>query len=183
MGIKRGIIEILFYDMQFFRSQQWTNYDPNFVLDPINLYPNTPNSIYYQSGNPDPNPNQYSSNVHSSGFYISSEVNPMEQMKLILGLRAENYVQRHTGRDQKYASGDLESGSNLDNDIVLESFRLFPSVNMIYSVAERQNIRPLTRKQLPVHPLKSSPLPRSLIRYQTGFLMAACLLTAIGTVI
>ncbi len=140
-GYKSREYEILFYNMQFFRTQRWTNHDPNFILDPINIYPNSPNSIYYQSGNPDPNPNQYSSNVKNSGFYMSSELNPLKQMKLILGLRAENYIQMHTGRDQKYAAGDLENGRNLDDEIVLESFSFFPSINLIYSVAERQNIR------------------------------------------
>ncbi|MEX0982108.1 MAG: TonB-dependent receptor [Bacteroidales bacterium] len=141
-GYKARDYEILFIKMQFTGTQRWTNYDPNFVLDPINLYPNRPNSVYYI---PDPieppNSNQYSSNVHNSGSYISAEVNPLEQMKLILGLRAENYVQRHTGRDQTYARGDEVNGKNLDNEIVLESLSLFPTVNLIYSVAERQNIR------------------------------------------
>jgi TonB-dependent receptor len=140
-GYKTRNYEILSYNMQFFRTQRWTNHDPNAILAPINQYPNTPNSVYYQSGNSDPNPNQYSSNVHRSAFYISSEMNPFDQVKLILGLRAENFVQRHTGRDQKYASGDLENGSNLENEIVLKSFGFFPTVNLIYSVAERQNIR------------------------------------------
>ncbi len=133
--------EILFFDMQFFGGQSWTVADPAIVLNPGNIYPNRPNSIYYQSGNPDPNPNAYKSNVNNTGFYISNEFTPIAKLKTILGLRAENFVQRHTGRDQRFASGDTENGINLDNEIVLEAFDLFPSVNLIYALTEDQNLR------------------------------------------
>lgn len=133
--------EILFFDVQFFGSQSWSNPDPNNVLDPINLYPNKPNSIYYQSGNNDPNPNSYESNVNNLAGYVSGEMYLMPKLKTILGLRVENYVQRHTGRDQVYAGGDLVNGKNLDNDKVLESTDLFPSVNLIYELTKSQNLR------------------------------------------
>jgi TonB-dependent receptor len=133
--------KILFYDVQFFGGQLWPVPDPSIVLNPENIYPNRPNSIYYQSGNPDPNPNAYESNVVNTGSYISNEMSFLSKYKVIIGLRIENYVQRHTGRDQRYASGDIENGSNLDNEKVLGSFDLFPSVNIIYSFQEGQNLR------------------------------------------
>ncbi len=133
--------EILFFDMQFFGGQSWPDPDPAIVLNPANIYPNRPNSIYYQSGNSDPNPNAYQSNVNNTGFYISNEFNPFSNLKTIVGLRAENFVQRHTGRDQRFASGDTENGINLDNEKVLEAFDLFPSVNLIYALTGNQNLR------------------------------------------
>lgn len=133
--------EILFYDIQFFGSQDWPNPDPNVVLDPENIFPNSPNSIYYQSGNNTPNPNEYQSNVLNTGIYISNEMYILPRLKTILGLRAENYVQRHTGRDQPYSAGDFENGNNLDNEKVLDSFDFFPSVNFIYALTEEQNLR------------------------------------------
>lgn len=138
---KQRAYEILFFDIQFFGSQDWPNPDPSVVLNPENLYPNRPNSIYYQSGNNDPNPNAYESNVNNTGAYLSNEFSPLPNLRTILGVRAENYVQRHTGRDQRYASGDIENGRNLDNEKVLESLDFFPSVNMIYSINEQQNLR------------------------------------------
>lgn len=140
-NFKQRDYEILFFDVQFFGSQSWSNPDPNNVLDPTNLYPYKPNSIYYQSGNNDPNPNSYESNVNNLAGYVSSEMYLMPKLKTILGLRVENYVQRHTGRDQVYAGGDLVNGKNLDNDKVLESTDLFPSVNLIYELTESQNLR------------------------------------------
>ncbi|MGC9471445.1 MAG: TonB-dependent receptor domain-containing protein [Bacteroidales bacterium] len=133
--------EILFFDMQFFGTQNWPDPDPARVLDPVNIYPNRPNAIYYQSGNNDPNPNAYRSNVQNTGIYVSGEFSPLRFLKLVLGVRAENFVMRHTGRDQRYASGDHVNGRNLENEKVLESFDFFPTANAIISLSEQQNIR------------------------------------------
>ncbi len=133
--------EILFYDILFTGGQDWPNPDPNVVLDPENIFPNTPNGIYYQSGNNTPNPNEYQSNVLNTGIYISNEMYILPRLKTILGLRAENYVQRHTGRDIAFASGNTEAGNNLDNEKVLDSFDFFPSINFIYALNEEQNVR------------------------------------------
>jgi outer membrane receptor protein involved in Fe transport len=138
---KRRDYEILFFDMQFFGSQSWTNPDPATVLDPENIYPNKPNSIYYQSGNNDPNPNQYESNVNNFAGYVSNEFYVFPKLKSILGVRIENYTQRHTGRDQNYASGDVINGKNLDNDIVLESTDFFPSIGLIFEQNSQVNLR------------------------------------------
>ncbi|RME98102.1 MAG: TonB-dependent receptor, partial [Bacteroidetes bacterium] len=133
--------EILFFDMQFFGNQDWPNPNPATVLDPNNIYPNRPNSIYYASGNRNPNPNAYNSTVSNTAFYISNEINLSPALKTILGLRAENYVQRHTGRDQRFASGDVQGGRNLDNEVVLDNLDFFPSANLIYSLRKGQNVR------------------------------------------
>lgn len=133
--------EILFFDVQFFGGQSWTSSDPSKVLDDENLYTQGGNNIYFQSGNKDPNPNAYLSNINNTGFYVSNEFNIFKKLKTILGLRVENYVQRHTGRDQLFASGDVQNGTNLDNSIVLESIDLFPTANFIYKIQEKQNLR------------------------------------------
>jgi uncharacterized protein (UPF0261 family) len=51
-----------------------------------NLWPN--GTVYYNSGNNDPNPNQYNSNAFNAAAYISDEFNPSERLKAIIGLRA-----------------------------------------------------------------------------------------------
>ncbi|MFN2430057.1 MAG: TonB-dependent receptor domain-containing protein [Cryomorphaceae bacterium] len=133
--------EILFFDVQFFGSQNWPNPVPSAVLDPENIFPNSPNNLYYQSGNNDPNPNAYESNVNSTAAYVSTELSPLPNLKTILGLRMENYVQRHTGRDQRYSQGDEVNGRNLDNEKVLDAMDLFPSAIFIYALNENQNLR------------------------------------------
>lgn len=128
---------ILSYNLAFFGSQPtWTG-DASEVLTDETLYPN--GTLYYISGNNEPNPNQYNSTASNTAVYVSSEFNPTKRLKAIIGLRAENYVQRHTGRDVEFAN--LGTGNNLDNEIVLDALDLFPSGNFIYSIRENMNIR------------------------------------------
>lgn len=130
--------EILFYDIQFFGGS--TSFDPipNDVLTDENLFPI--GNIYYQSGNNTPNPNEYNSTVSNTAFYVSNEADLLPSLKTIVGVRAENFVQRHTGRDQRFASGD-PNGNNLDDEKVLDALDFFPSVNLIYALGEEQNLR------------------------------------------
>ena len=97
-----------------------------------NIYPN--GNLYFSSGNPDPNPNEYNSSSQNTAAYISNEFSVVEDFKAILGLRGENYVQRHTGRNQ-------QNTLSKDNEEVLSSFDLFPSANLIYSMSDNQNLR------------------------------------------
>jgi outer membrane receptor protein involved in Fe transport len=105
-------------------------------------------------------PNEYNSTVSNSAAYISNEFSPFSRFKATIGLRAENYVQRHTGRDQRAAarisnaidqgiSVDivkeqiLEDGDGnfLDDEKVLDALDLFPSANLIYELKENMNLR------------------------------------------
>lgn len=138
---KQRQYEILFFDIQFFGAQNWPNPEPNEVLNPENLFPSGNNNIYYQSGNNTPNPNEYNSNVLNSAAYVSSDQRWNDKLRTIVGVRAENYVQRHTGRDQRWAGGDTINGNNLVNEKVLDALDLFPSVNIIYALTEEQNLR------------------------------------------
>ena len=133
--------QILSYDVQFFGLQSPWEPDASQVLDPINLYPSSINNIYYQSGNVTPNPNQYNANISNLGAYVTEEFMPLKNLKLIIGVRMEDYAQRHTGRDQAYASGDTINGRNLENEVVLSSTRLFPSSSLIFYATEKQNVR------------------------------------------
>src|SRR5690606_21747428 len=129
--------EILSYDMQFFGVQPDFRGDPNNVLTDANLFPN--GRVYYASGNNTPNPNEYNSTVDNTGIYVANEFSPTSKLKTIVGLRAEKYVQRHTGRDVEYAS--FGTGNNLVNAKVLDALDFFPSLNVIYALTDQQNIR------------------------------------------
>lgn len=134
--------EIRSYNIQFFGAQQpnWTP-DANGVLVDQNIYPSVNNNIYYASGNSNPNSNQYNSKVNNLSGYVLEEVNLTDNLKAIFGVRAENYTQFHTGRDQRYAAGDVVTGKNLVNAEVLNVFNLFPSLNFIQKLGEKTNIR------------------------------------------
>ncbi|HKK62793.1 MAG TPA: TonB-dependent receptor [Bacteroidales bacterium] len=125
--------EILAVDIQFSGTQpKWSGPDPSLVTSENNLYPT--GIVYYQSGNANPNPNQYTSDVQNASLYISNELELFSNLKTILGVRAEQYIQRHTGRDATNAI-------RLDREKVLESIDLFPSANLIYALTENQNLR------------------------------------------
>ncbi len=80
------------------------------------------------------NPNQFTSSIQNTSGYLSTQIIPFKRLKTVIGLRAENYIQRYTGQDQL--------GYNvLNNDVVLDNFGLFPSLNLVYAATEKQNIR------------------------------------------
>lgn len=129
--------EILSYDLQFFGAQPDFGIDPNRVLLDENLYPD--GTLYYNSANSTPNSNEFNSNSSNLGLYASAEINPSDKLKAIIGLRGEKFQQRHTGRDVQYAQ--LGTGNNLEDELVIDDFDLFPSVNLVYAVTEEQNVR------------------------------------------
>jgi len=80
------------------------------------------------------NPNQFNASTTNISSYLSAELNLVSGLKTIIGLRFENYVQYYTGQDQL--------GTNvLDNDRVLNNLDFFPSVNLVYNLSGRQNLR------------------------------------------
>jgi outer membrane receptor protein involved in Fe transport len=153
--------EILEYQLAFFgRQPEWTENDLNLVLVDDNLFPNSGNA-YYQSGVLDPNPNEYNSSLRNIGFYVSAEVNPTDKLKAIVGLRAEDFEQKHTGRDRIAAQTiqsalrrgeelssvisriqeDPNLGRVLDDEKVLDALDFFPSLNTTYAINDEQNLR------------------------------------------
>ncbi|WP_138430161.1 TonB-dependent receptor [Fodinibius saliphilus] len=137
---KQRDYEILSFDMQFFGAQpDWTG-DPAEILRDDNIYGRENGVIYYQSGNSDPNPNAYSSNVHKTSFFVSNEFSLFPGLKTTFGLRIENYIQRHTGRSVRFAQGD-NSAQNLADEKVLDALDFFPSANITYQLAEDMNLR------------------------------------------
>ncbi len=130
--------EILQFDVQFFGgSQEFPTGNFNDILAPEVIYPT--GNVYIQSGNISPNPNAYNSTASNAALYLSNEAEVLPNLNVILGLRAEKYVQRHTGRDILFAQGN--NGNNLDKEKVLDALDLFPSANLIYSLSEDMNIR------------------------------------------
>lgn len=123
------------------------------------LYPQ--GSVFLVSGFSDPNPNEYEGNTNNTSAYFSAELSPTKKLKGIIGVRAENFVMRHTGRDQEAAGiirsavdagedeaeviADIQAGvlggKALTNDIVLDELDFFPSVSLIYALQEKQNLR------------------------------------------
>ena len=137
---KQRDYEILQYNLNFFGNQPEYTGDPNEVLENGDIFGNGNGGvIFYQSANPSPNPNAYKSNSRNTAFYISNEFTPFPNFKANLGLRAENFVLRHTGRDIQFAQGG--QGNNLDNEKVLDNLDFFPSANLTYFLSDNMNLR------------------------------------------
>nr|HPH45620.1 TonB-dependent receptor [Chryseolinea sp.] len=124
--------EILTYNMQFFGTIPDFDGDPENVMKDEYLYPD--GSVYYSSGNANPNPKSFNSTINNTAFYVSEQFQPLKNLKAVIGLRAENYVQRYTGTD-------AQGGNALDNASVLDALDFFPSANFIYALTETQNLR------------------------------------------
>jgi hypothetical protein len=111
--------------------------NPDELFYPENLWPlngDVTSGTTYDANFIPVNPNQFNSNAIYSGAYVSTILSPIKNFKAILGLRTEYYSQRYTGQDQL--------GTNvLNNEVVLQEVDLFPSLNFVYSVTEKQNLR------------------------------------------
>lgn len=111
--------------------------DPNEIFAEENLWPyngDAGSGTTYETPFIPVNPNKFSANVNSEAIYISTEISPLPSLKTIFGIRTEKYMQRYTGRDQL-------GYHILDNDVVLDEIGFFPTINIIYSLNEKQNFR------------------------------------------
>lgn len=112
--------------------------NPDELFQPENIWPLngtgiTSGTTYEAHFVPD-NPNQFNSSATNAAGYISTELNLLNRLKAIVGLRMEKYTQYYTGQDQ--------IGLNvLDNDKVIDNLDFFPSVNLVLELAAGQNLR------------------------------------------
>lgn len=110
--------------------------DPNELFAPENLWPaNTSGTqgTRYEAAFLPVNTNQYDGTIKNTAFYVSNEFSITQSIKTILGVRMEGYIQNYTGVNQQ--------GLRLDDLEVLNDLDFFPSVNLIYSLKEKQNLR------------------------------------------
>lgn len=112
------------------------NGDPNQLFQPENLWPMNSSGTLgtrYEALFLPHNPNEYDAVSNTAALYISNEFSPAQNLKAIVGLRAEKYDQVYTGRNQQ--------GLVLKNQKVLDDLDLFPSLNLIYALNQNQNLR------------------------------------------
>lgn len=111
--------------------------DPNELFAEENLWPYNDNPIQgttYEVPFIPVNPNKFDADANNSGVYVSMVLNPSKKLKAIVGVRTEYYFQNYTGQDQL--------GLNvLNNETVLSEIDVFPSLNLVFAVNEKQNLR------------------------------------------
>ncbi len=111
--------------------------DPNELFKDENLWPynnDMSKGTTYDVPFMPNNPNKFNANSNYAAAYVSTEFTMLKKMKTVIGVRAENFVQRYTGQDQL--------GKNvLKNDEVLNELDIFPTVNLVYELSKKQNLR------------------------------------------
>jgi hypothetical protein len=111
--------------------------NPDELFYPENIWPYNNNIIQgttYETAFLPVNPNEFNARVSNTAGYVSTEIFPVKRLKTIMGVRFENYVQRYTGQDQL--------GLNvLNDDVVLDNLDIFPTLNLVFALTEKQNLR------------------------------------------
>ncbi|WP_215225234.1 TonB-dependent receptor [Echinicola shivajiensis] len=109
--------------------------DPNEIFNEENLFSaDNINGVRYSPLFIPNNPNEYNASVNNIGAYVNAEINPAEKLKAIVGLRMEKYDQYYTGSNQN-------NTIVFNNEKVLDDLDLFPTLNLIYSLVDNQNLR------------------------------------------
>jgi TonB-dependent receptor len=109
--------------------------DPNEILLDENLFAaDNRNGVRYNADFIPINPNKYESFATNIAGYGSLETNPAANLKAIVGLRVEQFNQFYTGTNQ---TGTI----NYDMVTMLDDLDFFPTVNLIYNLKEKQNLR------------------------------------------
>ena len=126
------------FDIQSFQfatgNTEFTG-DPNEILLDENLFSaNNRNGVRYNADFIPINPNKYESFATNIAGYGSLETNPSANLKAIVGLRVEQFNQFYTGTNQ---TGTI----NYDLVTMLDDLDFFPTVNLIYNLKEKQNLR------------------------------------------
>lgn len=110
--------------------------DPNELMRSENLWPTnaagTRGTRYAPLFIPT-NPNAFESGSVTVAGYVSAELNIGNRLRTIVGVRAEQFEMRYTGENQQ--------GLALNDEKVLDDLDFFPSLNVIYSISELQNVR------------------------------------------
>lgn len=86
--------------------------------------------------------NTYSATQSIISFYVSEELHLTKKLKIVIGVRLENYNQFYTGQNQiANTSPNSPAARIFDNARLLNTTQLFPSLNLIYHLNNISNIR------------------------------------------
>lgn len=108
------------------------NGDFNSILNPANIYNANADAGFYMQGEYEA-ANTFDATQHLGAAYVSAEFKPFTKFRTVVGLRAEQYTTFFTG----------QSVDRLvyDNQKTINTFDLFPSLNLIYNPIENHNLR------------------------------------------
>lgn len=108
------------------------NGDPNKILNEENIYSANADQGFYIQGEYEA-ANTFDAKQHTAAAYASVELKPWEQVKAIIGVRAEQYTSFFTGQN---VARDV-----YDNVKTIDDLDFFPSLNLIYTPINNHNLR------------------------------------------
>ncbi|RLJ65601.1 TonB-dependent receptor [Lacinutrix venerupis] len=109
------------------------NGDVNTLLTEENIWtPSTGEGTYLDVNNIFQPKNSYEGEYNVASMFISNEFNATEALKVILGLRTEQFNLYYTGIVDEEAVTGLKT---------IDEFDFFPSANLIYALSEQSNLR------------------------------------------
>ncbi|GMQ25766.1 TonB-dependent receptor [Algoriphagus sp. oki45] len=127
--------DFLIQSFQFPTGSARFDGDPNTILNDENLFQQgNINGVRYDPDFIPNNPNAFNSSISNIAGFVSTEVNPADKLKAVVGVRVEKYNQFYTGTNN---TGTIA----LDNEEVLDDLDFFPTVNLIFNIKENQNLR------------------------------------------
>lgn len=119
-------------NFQIFPNGSDVTEDPNTLFQPENLFSTENRSgLYYSPQFVPNNPNKYDAFANTGAAYVSAELHATKHLKAIVGVRGEGYHQTYKGENNR--------GEQLEETI--DAINVFPSLNLIYAVNDRMNIR------------------------------------------
>ncbi len=107
--------------------------DPNELLLVDNIWTPEKQVGTYVAGNFEPT-NTYDATQNILAAYVMTDVDLFSKLKANVGLRAEKFTHNYTGQNN--------TGSVVyNNERIIDNFNLLPSVNLIYGLSDKMNLR------------------------------------------
>jgi hypothetical protein len=116
------------------------NGEPNKLLHPENIWTKETNQGFYVVGNFEP-ANTYSAEQNIASVYVMNEISLSAKLKAVYGLRVEKFVHYYTGQTNL---GDII----FNNEKINEALDFLPSINLVYALKEKTNLRFAAAKTL-----------------------------------
>lgn len=114
--------------------------DPDWFLEPENIWTNDNNSGTYSIGNFEP-ANNYEAQQFVFAGYAMAEQSITDRLKAIYGLRVE--------KADMFYSGQNNSGTVIyENEKTLDELSILPSVNLVYKLSDEINLRASAAKTI-----------------------------------
>ncbi len=113
------------------------NGDVNTILANENLWTPDSEGTFLDPGTAFDPENSYEGEYNVASMYISNEFNATEKLKVIIGLRTEQFNLYYSG----IVRNDNDERIAVERLSTIDEFDFFPSANFIYAVSEDANLR------------------------------------------